>query len=254
MNNKSNKFERILQKFALRQPMPVKIQNYILDYKRTALMETLKEFGEYNIIYGYVLRLYYLSQRLGIGLSVAKAKVALALLSLIVVVILTTGILLYAYFPNNNIEPLTPGKKIKNVYTDKIETQKPVIIKHIKKKIKKNDLSFRLGIKTFNGKVVDKNVLNNITVKIAGELIKARGSDRIVELSKVRKRRNVNLLLTGSVEKLGSTYIVSAKVIDVERSGVVFVTDEIVDNIDMIDNACSKIAERVDGKLKQLRK
>ena len=59
----------------------------------------------------------------------------------------------------------------------------------------------------------DDAVLNNITDKIADQLINLKGADRIINLRKRKKDKNMNLLLSGTVELLGSTYIITTKII-----------------------------------------
>ena len=46
-----NKFEKILQNLRFRQPVPENIQKQILNFKRKTVVQTLKYFGEYNILF-----------------------------------------------------------------------------------------------------------------------------------------------------------------------------------------------------------
>lgn len=265
MNGQINVFEKVLQKLALRTPLDDKIKAIALSYKRKALVITLKNFGDYTFTYGIILRFYFAAKRMGYSLSVIQCKIILAAASAVISFAVASAV----YF---SLKPLHKGAgtEISFLNKDKIITQDTIPQKP-KDEIKSDSnyyktrtsvagsetsnltaisVKTRIGIETFSGTVPDGKLLNDITNKIAAHLIELKGKKKIIRISDKRKKINVNFLLTGSVEKLGNTYIINSKLINIENSEVIFITSEEVKEIDKTDQTCSNIAEKTASYLK----
>ena len=251
MNDNINIFERALYRFAFKEPLPEHIQQAIQSYKKESLVQTLKELGEYNIAYGLILKIYYLTKRLGISISVAQSKMIFGIISFLIGIVLT--IVLSIAIKNIGITENTviDNTKKNEFMKEESKTYKQIINKksQIDKKKNKNT-KFRIGIEEFTGDLIDKSILKKITDNLAYKFIQIKGKNRIIDLRSNRGQSHINLLLRGSIEKLGETYIITAKIIDIESSRILFITTEEAESIDSIKDACSMIAERAAESLK----
>ncbi len=243
MNDRLNIFEGLLNKFAFRESVPVEARRFALNYKRKALEITLKHFGELNLFYGYVLRVFFSVRKAGFNISVLQSKILLSFIILIASGAVYASVIYYTDSDNGTVT------------NERGEQERKTILKEIKDKpdaIKKEAnikepvaIKYRFGVQQFTGDVIDVSVLNRVTDSIADKLIKREGRDSIVNLKRIGKYHNYNRLLTGSVERLGMTYIITAKIIDVESSKVLYVTTEEAASIEGIEEACSLIIERI---------
>jgi len=108
--------DRLLKRFKFKQPVPEDIQGSVLDFNKEALVETLKNFGEYSIVYGLNIKIYYLSSRLGVGLSIVQSKIVLSIILFLVGVILTAGVLFAVDFLSNSRFEFFGDKEIQQHY------------------------------------------------------------------------------------------------------------------------------------------
>jgi hypothetical protein len=248
MNDNLNIFEQALDKLAFRQPVPVEARRFALYNKRKVLELTLRQFGDYSFFYGLTLRIYFYTKRLGINLSVLQSKIVLLAIAAIVGGALYTAVMHSAGILQRDASVIN-NNSISPAYVKEDQTQVEPAIKYPAKKDggfskQLSNVKYRIGIEKFSGDIIDNTTLNNITDKISDQLINLKGADRIINLRKGKKDKNMNLLLSGNVEQLGSTYIITTKIIDIESTRVLFVSSEEIKNIDRINNVISNLATK----------
>ncbi|MFH0976607.1 MAG: hypothetical protein V1874_12565 [Spirochaetota bacterium] len=248
MNDNLNIFEQALVKLKFREPVSAEARRFALYNKQKVLEATLRSFGDYSFFYGLTLRIYFYTKRRGISLSVLQSKIVLITLAAIAGGALYSAAMFASGIMQRDASVANRHSVIPAYHkTDQIQ-QEPAIKYPAKKEINSN-VKYRIGIERFSG-AVDDTVLNNMTDKFTGELTGLKSADKIINLSKGKQTKNINILLTGTVEKLGSAYIISVKIINVENSVVLFVFTEELKNIDNFNSAISNIAQKTAQEFK----
>jgi len=245
MNGSIRSFERILERFRFREPVPQSVQEHVLISKRKALIGVLKTVNDYSLVYGAVLVVYFASRRIGLRLSVAQSKLAIAA----AVIVVTAAVLLASWlFATRSLPRDTSGVDRPSASAVGI-----AIVGEERKKVLSDEkiidektapiVKYRVGVETFTSEIVDRAKRDRIADSITNSLARLAGAEKVVRLGRAG-RKNVNRVLLGSVEKLGDTYIITARIVDVEKSRVLFSASENVDSSAGIDDACALIARK----------
>lgn len=245
MNSSIRSFERILERFRFREPVPDSVQAYILSTKRRAAIEVLKEVENYSFAYGMALLVYYSSRRMGIRPTIVQSKIIAAALMLIA--LFSIAFVAWLFVPETAPERGAPPRS-RITSTATATASSPKVQTDEKRLDEKTapSVRYRLGVETFTSDVVTSSERKRIADKITNELVRLAGPDRVVRIGVVG-RKNVNRVLLGAIEQLGDTYIITAKIVDVERSRVLFSTSESAGTEQEIDTACERIARKAAG-------
>ena len=251
MNGNLKIFDQVLQKLKFKQPVPVKIQKQILNFKRITIVSTLKEFGEYNLIYGLILRLHFFITRLGIGLSTAQSEILFFILTILAAGITIIGTALLAGIIDFSSYKAALIEKIDiPISHEKNEGIKSHIQKEKERLVRKEaPVKTRLSIKIFHTDISHKDIASEISNKLYISLKRLKGNNRVVfRDSNINK--SVNRLLLGRLSKVGNTYLLSLRIIDAESGKLYFdkilTYNEIEDlhnKLDMFAGQISSIGE-----------
>jgi hypothetical protein len=257
MREKINSFQQFLDKFQFRKPVNLQEQEYFYRNLREGLSSTLKAVNEYGFIYGALLRIFFGCRRLGFRISVTQSALILGAAAMLAAVLIAGAVRIGS-------EILLVDKGISLTQENKISAStktKEIGISQLEKKTglikeqkKINGLSYRLGLETFGNENIEKEKSGLITKRIRFELTRHLGPGAVIGLQEGKRGKKVNLLLTGSVGKLGGLIMISAKVIDVENGKVMYITDENIKSENEIPGACDKISGRLVEKIKNWRK
>ncbi len=273
-----------------KEPLTADLQGAINSYKLKALVTVLKHSGEYSIYYGLVIRIYINLRSFGMRISLLQGKVLALLLAASVAgtaiagayaVIRVfaaekppleekrvqqekTGFRVMKKEPgkqkeksgdiNKQMERVIPDRKNSNLMKkpERREHESNGPPENDKKKGKNEVPSatnrYRLGVETFTGEALNSGNTERITSIIAGELMRIKGKDKVIRTGTSRK--NVNLMLIGSVEKLGVRYLITGKLVDVESSKILFTASESISSKPGIEKACRKLAGRIAEEIK----
>ncbi|HNR90249.1 MAG TPA: hypothetical protein PKM65_18070 [Spirochaetota bacterium] len=245
MNGSIRSFERILERFRFREPVPDSVQAHILTTKRRSLIGILKSVDDYSITYGLVLAVYFTTRRMRIRPTVAQSKIILAALALTVLLVITFTIWLVTPQPAPRPDTL-PQAAVSVTATATATIQQVQADEKMLDEKTAPSVRYRLGVETFTSDFVGVNERKRIADAITNELLRLAGPDRVVRIGVVG-RKNVNRVLLGAVERLGDTYIITAKIVDVEKSRVLFSTSESAGTEQEIDTACERIARKAAG-------
>ncbi len=236
-------FDEILEKFKFKEPVAAVDQAMILKFKDRALIDTLRFYGEYNLIYGFILKIFHTAKKTGLNLSVFQIKVITSLLAILV----SAGIVIGALVFINKISITETDIVIHKRSDDSFKKEAKVISEaQIRPRISDNS-KYRIGVESFTGPIARKT-LDEISDGIYSELTKTK-KGRIINLRMRDLSKNVNIILTGSVEKLGGIYIVAIKLVNVESSKVIFAVTDTIDDIKDIKKTYIKIADKIAQKL-----
>ncbi len=246
-------FEKLLERFRFREPVPADVREIIASQKSKALILTLIAVGDYSVLYGLVIKAYYLVRRFGLRLSVFQSKillvraVAFSLSSSAGAVYVIQAKLravdrsIPVDLPSR--QPPVSGKAVVNEKTDAFQkgisrTGEPA----------KGDpgivVSYRLGIADLKSETVSGVESGRIKKSLLERLVQLKGPDKIIALT-ANRNRTANFILFSSIEKIENSYILTAKIVDVEKGNVVFATSENAETANSITTACERLADRV---------
>jgi hypothetical protein len=234
-------FRRLIDKYRFTEPIAPEVQSHVTRSRARALMSSLKAVKHYSFVYGFVMTVYFEARKMGLKPSIFACRIISLIMAITVAAMLAGAVYLAASSATNaELKPALPDTvPSKTGSTDLRDNTRP------------DDgppkifaAKYRLGVQPFTAANVDSAKANDITRKIFNELINLKGSKKVIKIG-TAKSKNVNRMLMGSVGKMGKRYVISAKVIDVEKTNVLFGASENATTDDDIDRACGNIAQKV---------
>lgn len=245
MSTDTSQFAEVLKRYGFVEPILPEVQMYIRDIKREQFIRTLKKAGGYSFIFGIITSVFFAIKKMGVGTTIVKSALLVFASAVISLTILSSGI----YLSFKYITAFEEKKEEKR--EDAVQSGDAGIDKRIirEKKTRREipEGVMLLGVQPFVAVNVEGRIALLAADTIAEKLVELRGSSRVINMRRRREGRKIGLMLLGSVEDLEGTYTVTAKVVSVSDSKIVFYTSEIVHSIDEIPAACTKIAGRISG-------
>lgn len=266
MNNIIEIFRNILKKYKFELPISIDIQKYMIREKRSIIVDVLKAAKNFSFFYGATLRIFFFAKHLGKSLTLTQSAVILIVFFSIGLATASAGgylvvnaiikekkdaeSIVYKEPVSNNINIIkekdtgsTDQMKIKEKIA-KIETKDNLIADKKRKKQVSEQIMYRMGISEFSAENVKEKQAQEITDKIYNELISIIGKRSILKI-KGGRSKNINMMITGSIGKLGRNYMITAKVIDVEKGKSLLIISEDTESEDELNPACERIAKKM---------
>jgi hypothetical protein len=78
MKDSTATIENILGRFRFREPVPTETRKLAVSNRSRALVLALIAVGEYGFFYGMAVKVFFMSRRVGVRLSIVQSKVLLA--------------------------------------------------------------------------------------------------------------------------------------------------------------------------------
>lgn len=279
MRDSAALLKKILGKYRLEVPVPEDIQQYAAAIKRTVLVDVYKSAGSYTVIMGIPLRIYFGVKKIGFSLSfVQSAFVAafssLAAVSLLSAVMYYTAVNIHKKVINDKYIGSVSEKKLS---IDNSETGQAKIIRKIhslpgadasiaqednkiagirKKSLSENiksdipalqkiiPINKYVGVTDFTVENLDRKISLSVTKQIRENLAAKYGNEKIIEIN-TGKMNNIDLMIAGSVGKLGNKIIISVKLVDMQTSRIIFVNDESADSEAELRDKCNIISGKI---------
>ncbi|MCU0821325.1 MAG: hypothetical protein MUC95_02485 [Spirochaetes bacterium] len=243
MNERVEQFHRVLDRMSLVEPASPELQEHIRRIKSTQFRKTLKRAGAYSLSFALISYVYFALKKAGISISIYKSAAIVALGSSITAASIGVG----AYVAVKKITAPEEDIKIEKVLQkekitasvsvpEKKETAVPDSLEMIRK---------RIGVQLFDSANVEDSLPGRVTDAIAGDLAARRGAGYVINRREEKSGKRAGMILKGSVEFLDGVYTVSAKVVDVQTSRVVYYTSETAASEKEIDGACGRIAKKI---------
>lgn len=256
VNTNINIFEKLLLRFKFKLPLHNEAKKFIIRNEQDTLITTLKKFDDYNFVYGLVIKIFYISYKVRLRFSMKQSKIILAIVSTIIIIAVSISILFSAEFATNRNAALISNQLLPE-YTAKVESSNTIINKanknsenFHKEAIKDTEsadesVKYILGINLFSAKNIELDLSPVVTDNISKELVRILGKNKVIDLRNNQNKVRYNKMLTGSISRLGEKLIISAKVVNVENSKLIFGTTETVEAVDELSNKCNAIVERL---------
>jgi hypothetical protein len=108
-----------------------------------------------------------------------------------------------------------------------------------------------LGIGRLMSRLNDNHLCEKVNGIIANELIAVLGKDFVFELDKDRNGRRANMVLTDAIGKIGKELIISIKIVDIEKSKILFANNAVVADENDIPDKAVEISADIAGFFNQ---
>jgi len=243
-------FQSVLDKYRLVWGSPGEFRKYILKTRKKKLIESLKLTGTYSVPYDAVLSLNLALRKAGLRITIAQSKAAALALSMALAAALGAA----AYMTLNaagSVAPQvginTPEKSNRIPFKENIADNQNVNRTGVDKVAVHDRPGFRIGVETFQGP--DPEASMKITGRFAAELEKAAGSEKIQLLARRRFDKSINFILSGSVIDVDGQYMISVKLINIENSKIIYMTNGECNSQEKINSFCLKHAVEISKKL-----
>ncbi len=245
MKEKINLFTRILERFRLREPLPEAARKLVYSYMRGSISDALKHFGDYTIVNRLTVNAFYAARAIKLRPSMAQSRAMVGTAAVISAA--AAGLIAYMLFasvekPAAVVTVVSPEKPEAVEVIEKIEEKKaaPPAEKVETIKVK------RIGVKPITSSFMEKRALSSATDTIYKRISAIKGKERVIKLS--GGKQGYSCLLSGSVEKLGKNFVITADLIDAESGKVIYNKLERTGDRDNINNIFKRIAEEAAGK------
>ncbi|MCP4135739.1 MAG: hypothetical protein GY754_32525 [bacterium] len=241
----------LVKKYRVTMPIPGEDQNDALSSKKKVYKRILITLGLYSLFAGIGIYIYFFIKKTGFNLFLAKIAASFLLVLLI---------MMGAYFFIDKF-----GVEKEMVLESRIEEQvnkpffrkpdlKEVLVKsEAVKKIetvagvdKKEAVAIdcRIGIKSFLGNTAGRKLRESAAQMISVELSRLKGHGYSKVLASFSNQKT-EYVLTGTIEKLGDTFLLFVKIIEHDTSSIVFAAKEKIYSSGGLEDACKKIARRI---------
>ncbi len=236
-------FEMLVEKYRLTEPVPEEIQNYGLKSRDENLLIILKKTGEYTLIFAVLLKFYYLMKNSGLKITFIQARIIL--LSAALTIGLAASIATYkviAYKTSTVVIDHSADHAEVSEINDTIHETGSLPVKN-RDQISSGK-NYAVGVAGFTGDTGSLRITNTIYKMMKDK----KSSPGIIMLTET-KRNRVDKILSGSVRNIGAVKYITAKLINVKDSKVIFLINIEVESEDQIEGACKKIASAIEDKI-----
>lgn len=226
-------FRKILNKYRFTDPIPSEVLDSIVKIEKRLLKATFKQTGNLSVYYSVVLDIYFGFMKFGVKLSVAQSKIVFAGVAGVISVIISASLI----FAFSGDTWLSLRKKTKDI--GKTEKKEVTVIDNFK------ETKYRIGVSPFLTKSVEKGKALEITNRIFNETELIAGKNKVVFLDNDKKKPPVNMMLMGSIGRLGKRYVITARIVDVEKSNILWTTTKNIDSENKLIDVCKELAGEV---------
>ncbi len=240
-------FNRVMEKYRLTEPLPAEVQRHIRINKRRQFNRTLKRTSGYSALFALISNLFFTLKKYGIGITIVKSAIILGVIALLTAGTVTTA--LYFLVLQKVPDPQavikareritgTTGQDPAVMGEDKNPPESAAVIED------------RLGVQAFSGVNLPVSRAAGISDRIASSLSALRGENRVVNIRFGRGGKKSGMMLLGSVEAGDGSYSITARVVNVKDSRILFYDSERAGSEQDIDGACDRLAKRIFAAIK----
>lgn len=243
MKEMINTFTRVLERFKFREALPETVRKLLYAYRKDSIRNALRHFGEYTVMNRMTVNTFYAARAVKLRPSMAQSRAAIWISSALAVVLLLIGYMLFAGV-NEPVEVPAVVHVPETEVIQEVEKEKPVLPEE---KIEIVNVK-RIAVKPLTSSFMNKRALNSATDAIYKRLSALKGRERVINLKS--GKQGYSYLLSGSVEKLGKTLIISADLVDAESGKVIYNKLERTNDAESINKIFRQIAEEAGGMVK----
>ncbi|MFW5862392.1 MAG: hypothetical protein ACOCWZ_09075 [Spirochaetota bacterium] len=234
--------QQILNRYRLNHPVSESGRQRMFFARQKALVMIMKNKGKYGIFFAVVLKVFYLSRRFGIPLSVAKS----AMVATTALLVATGGIATTTYytvkFIQHELKTTVPDEL--PAFTRDVNNEPPV------KKTSHAPARYDIAVGTFQSSSTGSNLAAALEDNLRVQLSKMMGKEKVIMLSKLSpdEKKLPRYLLLGSIIPMGENVRVSARLVERSTSKIVLYVSQTIDgekNIHEVSKAISVKVARI---------
>jgi hypothetical protein len=243
-----NKFNMLLQKFRFVDPISPDIQQILRRSKSGQFKRTFRRTAGYSAVFAMIASLYFRIRRMGLPITIIKSSILAGLAAVILISTVTTGI--YWYFLKGpaesvireelqHIAPLVTDPGISTRKEQARDIAEPADV-----------IEDRIGVKIFNAVNLPEIKAVSASDRMASILSGLRGVDRVINLRLGRAGKKSGMMLFGSLELMEGNYTLSARLVSIKDSKIIFYDTEIIRSESDIDGACDRLAGKIYSRIR----
>lgn len=219
----------LVRQYALETSIPPDVKHRILMSRRKNLKFIMKKTGNHSIVLALLCSLFLLLKKAGISFSFIKTAIIAGIIATVSALAITGGTVVRLA---DLMEEAPSAVVPENQYTTIINSGK---------------FENRLMVMTFIASEGSKDAEKAFRSELVLNLLKIRGSGNIITGS--RAARN-SYIITGSVDKLHSGYLITTKIINPADGVILFYDLSEISSVKQIPETCAAIAGRISEKIK----
>ncbi len=151
------------------------------------------------------------------------------------------------YLKNDIKKEQIKNEKVQSLKTDKNTSSNS----SLRKKTAFIPVRYDLGVIPFTGENVPSSFSTAFSDELTKSISKLYSNKKVLNVRFADKRKtSIEKMVLGSVEKLGTSYTISAKIVNVIDSKILFYTSHTINDKREIKKASSIIAEKIVSHLK----
>lgn len=245
-------FNRVLEKYRLTEPTPVEVRRRAARAKSKQFSVILKRAGGYSIIFALVAKLFFALKRMGLAVTVVQSAVIITLLSVLSAGGLSTGAwLLFKSRMTLETKPdALPAERREAATESALPGQSTPADEETPAAEPADVIEDRLGVQPFVAVNSSGAEAGQAADAMASVLAGLRGANRVVNYRTGQKWKKSGLMLMGSLERAEAGYTLTARVVNVRDSRILFYDTEMATTAADIQGACERLAQRIYGKIR----
>jgi len=231
MNKDMDSMQELLRRYRFDSPVPPEVRRHFSGNMPGIFRDIMKKSGCYSLFFGLISCFYFLFKRVGSLISIKT------LITLILIVTLVSGGIVAYYF-------LTMTRQVvSNVTAEEAASQTAPADAGTGRRV----VYSTLGVEPVKSGSVDTTLLDRVNKSLAGELIRLKGPGFSAFDS---RGKETPFGMSGFVEQIDGSIVISVKVVDNRTSAIVLVAREMIESPDDIDGACGIISSKVVKSIK----
>lgn len=239
----------IMEKYYFSEPLAPEIQEKLYLYRKEALKSVMKKLGIASLFTSVVIAFFMWAKKIGISITVAKSAVIVTAASVAAAgAISVGGYVSVKKILKNEKKPAPIEKKIEKQKEVKQVVNEKGNESEAKKRINPAVKKYRAYIVPFVSTSDDKAV-GNITRAFNRHLRKMKGRKISRIAAAPEKGYKYSMKITGKVLKLGKTYRLSAKIINLKNKKIIAAFSTVGNNKKELSGAAKKLADKIAKKL-----
>ncbi|MBN2159687.1 MAG: hypothetical protein JW807_09845 [Spirochaetes bacterium] len=231
-------FGEVMLKYRLSEPASVEVKTHIRREKRRQFKKTLKRAGAYSIIFALISDLFFTLKKAGLPVTIVKSAVILVIVAALMTASVVSGVYLLMTRPYGATETRRDGTAaVDNTVapvSEEYEVREPPKV-----------IEDRIGVSPFTAVNISGSRANVVSDRIAESLADLRGRDRVLNLRHGRGGKKSGMMLFGAVENVEGVFTITARVVSVKDSRILFYDTEIAGSEADIGPAADRIAKRI---------
>ncbi len=249
MKDEMKLLQDLLDKYKVTQPVPAGVRRDILAHKRRNFVAIMKKLDRYTPLLGAFLLIYFLLRKFGIIATLKQCGIILAVSVALTVTGLSTGaylVIKHALDTPTPIEMQKENTEDNSLQKTKDEAKSQPTDDFTSPPLR--DVKNVIVFQPFDGMNASTGEISQVSGTIQNELTRIRGSKNIIPSQAGVTNASTNLLLIGTVRKMGGAYAITAKVIDRETGKIHFAATEEA-RTDTLTSVSNKLAKQISDNI-----